>query len=71
MTALYAEQMAEVEKVDEIIAGLVDDLNECPATVRGYRAADEIRPSLSMWQEMRARMLANAIAMAAGTDETA
>lgn len=54
---LYAEQMAEVPKVEGIIEGLREELNRCPATKRGYREAAEISGSIMMWQDMRQRML--------------
>lgn len=60
----HEEQMEEVANVDGIIEGLRAEMNRCPATVRGYREAADIRSSLMMWQDMRERMLAHAASIA-------
>lgn len=59
MSEIHVEQMAEVAKIDAILDGLREELDRCPATVRGYREAAEIRSSILMWRDMRDRMLAH------------
>lgn len=60
----YETQMAEVAEVDDVIEGLREELNRCPATKRGYREAAEIRDSIMIWKSQREQMLAYAATVA-------
>ena len=56
--AIAKEQEGEIAKVDDLVRSLRLELKRCPATIKGYREAAEIRSSIAMWDDMRQRMLA-------------